>query len=64
LQIYYCCNSPLPPSSANSLLLEHDSYKKLRGKKKKTPKAQTIETSLHSDAKMKGAAAENPKKSL
>jgi hypothetical protein len=45
-------------------LLEPDSYKKLRGKKKKTPKAQTIETSLHSDAKMKGAAAENPKKSL
>jgi hypothetical protein len=64
LLIYYCCNSPLPPSSANSFLLEHDSCKKLRGTKKKKQKAQTIETSLYSNAKMKGAAAENPKKSL
>jgi len=44
-------------------LLEHDSTRSF-GAEKKKPKAQTIETSLSSNAKMKGAAAENPKKSL
>jgi hypothetical protein len=55
---------PPPPTICKFLFARARFLQEALGKKKKKPKAQTIETSLYSNAKMKGAAAENPKKSL